>query len=92
MTMRPITAEGSFREAQHLHRFASRTASFPYRVLLALARYIRTRRDYAALGEMPDYLLADIGLTRLEISRVQKRHRGQAWRIARDLVMPPARS
>ncbi|MBZ9813191.1 DUF1127 domain-containing protein [Mesorhizobium sp. CA7] len=40
--------------------------------LRVLARMVRIRRDRAWLDELPDYLLRDIGIERLEISSVTR--------------------
>ena len=43
-----------------------------WRLALRLNRILRYRRDRAHLAEFPDYLLEDIGLTRVDIPRLRQ--------------------
>lgn len=51
------------------HAFA---AGFPALIARRVTRYLRIRRDRRLLQAMPDYLLADIGISRSEIDRATR--------------------
>lgn len=47
-----------------------RTALAPARHLMTLVkRYLRNRRQYRDLSDLPEHLLWDIGLTRADVAR-----------------------
>lgn len=54
---------------------------WPHRVIAALREFNRIQRDYDRLLQMPDHVLEDIGLQRVQILKERRDHRNVVLRM-----------